>query len=212
MKSVCTFLRREGLTRQEFQDYYENHHAPLGQSHFPFTRYVRNHVENMPDVPFETITEFWADDLAELGRLLEGPIGRIMAEDEAKCMQRDRCQAATVDEFILSEGASTNATGLRDVALIRYGADRIEGEEAAHNWGASVGSEQTGVTLDRLHPLAGEQSFPADALLWLPDFSQAPQPPATLDVTIVRVRRCETPLSELLPYKSRERKPQDFRY
>lgn len=202
MKSVCTFLRREGLSRAQFHEYYENQHAPLGQSHFPFTRYVRNHVENMPDVPFETISEFWAEDLAVFGSLLDGPVGAIMAEDEAKFMQRDRCEAGMVGEIIYSDGPSVDEAGLRDVVLIHYGTDAVTGEEAVRNWAVAVSETQTGVSLDLLHPMVGEQSFPADALLWLPDFTKAPPSPSMLHTRSVRVRRCETPLSELLPYKN----------
>ena len=202
MKSVCAFTRKEGLTRQQFHDYYENNHAPLGIQHFPFARYVRNHVQGSPEIDIETISEFWAEDIGALAGLMDGPVGEIMAVDEARFMQRDRIAPGGADEAVLSEGDATDKDGFRSVFLVRW----TEGNDAAalqdlKAWAKEVAAQQPGVSLDVITSWSADSGFPAKALLWLPDHARAPRPAASFDVTPLRVRRCETPLEDMLPYR-----------
>jgi hypothetical protein len=196
MKSVCAFTRKPGLSRAAFQGYYEMHHALLAVMHFPFRGYARNHVLPGQRARFETISEFWADDPARLTDVLAGPSGAIMAADEAQFMGRERITPAAAVETRLSPGAQTNAAGLRWLVLLSWAGETVQDD--LHNWARDVASFQPGVSLDILHLLPGAK-FPAQALLWLPDFTLAPPPPPRLTLRALRVRRAETAKKDLLP-------------
>lgn len=96
------------------------HHAPLAAMHFPFRGYVRNHVLPGQRAKFETISEFWADDLARLTALWQGPAGAILAQDEARFMDRERITPAEAVSHSLSSGAPTDRQGRRWVLLLRW--------------------------------------------------------------------------------------------
>lgn len=199
MKSVSAQTHLPNLTRDQFHAHYEDVHVPIAIQHFPFTGYVRNHVLGSPDVWFSTLTEFWAHDLAKLGETLNGPAGPIMADDEARFMQRDGIAATSGDERRLSEGAPTDERGERSLVLVRWdSAQRPEAVGALEDWARRVAAGQHGVSLDLLGSSFTNTPFPADALLWLPSFDAAPPPPSGLGVTAIRVRRCETPVADLL--------------
>lgn len=83
MKSMCVLARRADFSREQFQAYYEDHHAPLGVQHFPFAGYVRNHLLDAPEIGFDTISEFWAEDISALGALMQGPVGEILGKMNA---------------------------------------------------------------------------------------------------------------------------------
>ena len=81
--------------------------------------------------------------------------------------------------------------------------DAAAGLTALRLWAGSVAQRQPGVSLDLLNAFPGEKGFPANAVLWMPDYGSASPPPALLAVTPLRVRRVETPLAQLLPYREK---------
>jgi hypothetical protein len=119
-----------------------------------------------------------------------------MAADEAQFMGRERITPAAAVETRLSPGAQTNAAGLRWLVLLSWAGETVQDD--LHNWARDVASFQPGVSLDILHLLPGAK-FPAQALLWLPDFTLAPPPPPRLTLRALRVRRAETAKKDLLP-------------
>lgn len=200
MKSVSAQTWRPDLTRDEFHRHYEEEHVPLAVRYLPFGGYVRNHVIGSPDIWFATITEFWANDLADLGKALQGEAGPIMAADEEKFMVRDKIAGGLAEEHLLSDGEPANASGERSVVLVRWnGVEPGEAVGALGTWARKIAAGQKGVSLDLVESsFYTDIAFPADALLWLPDFDAAPPPPPELGITPLRVRRFETPKAALL--------------
>lgn len=197
MKSVCVLARRPDSSRAEFQRYYEERHAPLGIRHFPFTRYVRNHLLDAPDIGFDTISEFWAEDISASAALMQGPVGEIMRADEERFMDRSRIAPAGAEEHVLSPDPCTDDAGERFAVLIR----REEGEEAAFrdavlDWARELVARAPGVSVDFTQSWQ-VPSFPADAVLWTPALpDEAPR--ALGEVRMLKVRRVETPPAQLL--------------
>lgn len=194
MKSLCTLVHKPGTTREAFQHYYEESHAPLAIRYFPFTRYVRNHLLDSDDIGFDTISEFWAKDTAALAEVSSGPVGEIMRADEEKFMDRARIAQAGAGEHVLSAGVPMNADGLRTALL-------IDGDGAmadiALDWATELAADMPGVSLD-ITTAYGEPVFPASAVLWLPGTPAIGRAPSRLQIRRLLVRRCETPREQLL--------------
>lgn len=191
-KSICALVHKPGSTRAAFHAYYEESHAPLGVQHFPFTRYVRNHVIDA-DGPFgwDTISEFWANDIGKAAALMQGPVGETMHADEERFMDRTRIAPASAREVVLSEGAPADADGARTALLVR-GA-----EAAVLAWAETLAAAHSGVSVDMALSWQ-EPAFPADAVVWVPGHPALAAAPADLAVVTLRVRRCETPAETLL--------------
>ncbi len=197
MKCVCAFSRRADVRREDCQAYYEGQHAPLAARHFPFAGYVRNHLIDAPDIGFDTISEFWADDLERLTAPLGGPVGEIMAQDEARFMDRARTNPAQSEEFVLGRDRSNGGRCLRWAALLDW-PKAFDGRarQAILAWATPIATEAGAISLDLLRMESGP-AFPARAILWLSDAKGLPPPPAGVALTAIRVRRFVTPKSAL---------------
>ncbi len=120
LKQVLLLKRRPGMSREEFIDYYENHHSKLVE---PFMtqarRYVRRYAtpQKNPitgavvELDFDVITEIWWDsreDLKAAGRkIVESGISRAIYEDEEKLFATHDNPIFFVEEYdsVLSHGA-----------------------------------------------------------------------------------------------------------
>ena len=189
MKSICLLSRREGLSRQEFHDYYEHNHAPLAVKFFPFRRYIRNHVVGAPDLGFDTISEFWADDTAALAAMMDGPVGERLREDEQRFMDRSKIAPASAGEQVLSPGELSTER----YALLLNGAGD---DTAIIDWARHLAAQTAGVSIDLVTSWQ-QPAFPARAVLWTPDISGVAELPTSLTAQTVRVRSCETPAQAL---------------
>jgi len=97
--------RRDGLSREQFREYYETKHAVLAASSMPkCVRYVRNFVQDEPSGPqdFDVITEFWFDvegswDEA-IPAMTDHATRQMLAVDEANFMDRASMRVVTVAE------------------------------------------------------------------------------------------------------------------
>lgn len=114
MLKVITFLkRRDGMTREEFRNYYEEHHAPFGVKLLlpEVRRYFRRYVNPMQHpisgeteagFDYDVVMETWFDDKASfdraMARLSSPEIAAAIAEDEERLFDRGRIQSVIVDE------------------------------------------------------------------------------------------------------------------
>jgi hypothetical protein len=110
-KILLLMKRRPGMSVEEFRDYYENNHAPLGAKYSQgITRYVRRYLEPQPhpetgpaaELPYDVITELWFEDEAIFKGTLQYLTTSIMpdeiVEDEKKLFDRSSFRTATVVE------------------------------------------------------------------------------------------------------------------
>lgn len=198
-KSICALVHKPGSTRAAFHDYYESSHAPLGASLFPFTGYARNHVVD-GEFGWDTISEFWADDIAATAALMEGPIGETMRADEERFMDRSRIAPAGAEEVVIAPGPRADADGCRTAVLVT-GSSGPAAREAvlalAEGLAEKLAGGRAGVSLDFATSWQ-QPAFPADAVIWLS--GRIGNLPAAdgLALRAVQVRRVETPVGELL--------------
>jgi hypothetical protein len=118
MKMVVMFRRRQDLTPQQFRDYYENRHAPLALTLFPYLKgYKRNYIRHdlvhrraQPEgapapLDFDAITEIVFDSKVDYERMVRDmtnpAIRDRVIDDEKKFLDR----SATV-VFMVEEAAS----------------------------------------------------------------------------------------------------------
>ena len=195
-KSICALAHKPGSTREDFQLYYEDHHVPLAIGYFPFSAYARNHVIGTQAFGWDTISEFWSDDIEAAAALMAGPVGEIMAADEERFMDRSVIAPAGVEEVILSSGPRAATDGLRTAVLVQDSAEHIDLRSAVTDWARSLANDLPGVSIDFTTNWT-ERAFPAKAVLWLPG-SQDPRIPQGLLVQKLLVRHAETPASRLL--------------
>lgn len=127
MFKVIVFLKRkEGLTRQEFIDYYEKRHSELVRKHLPpILDYRRNYPvfddplnfsgvfddpanysENgalPPQEDYDVITEITFADRSGFEALMTAlrtpPAGPIIAEDETHFLSREGNKVLVVEEY-----------------------------------------------------------------------------------------------------------------
>jgi hypothetical protein len=205
-KSIALLARRTDLSRDYFQAYYEQRHAPLAISHFPFSKYVRNHLLSLPDIGFDTVSEFWSDDYATIAQLLGSAVGEMMREDERRFMDQSKIRSALSTEFLIHGPARQveRAPRLR-VALLLGRGDNLGDDvflERLKAYGLTLaaegGDQVSRVTLDVLQPFPGME-LPFTAIIWIwpreaeqPSFVAAAA--AGIDVQgVVLTRSCETP-------------------
>jgi len=189
MKSICVLAHNDTFTRADFQAYYESNHAPLGLQHFPFVNYSRNHVLDAPDIGFDTISEFWAEDIASLAGLMDGPVGEILRADERRFMDQSKTAPAGVDEHVLSTGV---VNGERYAILL----NNIGDPDTLLSWARQTADRAPGVSLD-LATSWREPAFPAQAVLWTPDADAVAALPDGVQARTLRVRRVASTAAEL---------------
>jgi hypothetical protein len=112
LKQVVLLKRRDGMSMDEFIDYYENHHAKMAERFMPLARrYVRRYVrpEKNPitgevvELDFDVVMEIWwnsrqdfDETMKEIGK---GETHRLFHEDEEKLFNSHNNRVFTVDEY-----------------------------------------------------------------------------------------------------------------
>ena len=111
LKQVVLLKRRDGMSMDEFIDYYENHHAKMAKGHMPLARrYLRRYVrpEKNPitgevvELDFDVVMEIWWNtrrDFEEtMKQIGKGEAHRLFYEDEEKLFNSHNNRVFTVDE------------------------------------------------------------------------------------------------------------------
>lgn len=107
--------RRPGMSKEEFRDYYENHHVPMALKYASgIKKYVRRYLDPQPrpetgdgeDLGYDVITELWFED----EKIFEGTLKYLstavlpdeVIEDEKQLFDRERMRLATTVEYVTS--------------------------------------------------------------------------------------------------------------
>ena len=111
-KVIVLIKRRPGLSMEEFIDYYETKHAPLGASKVPnLKRYVRHFVRPYGndtyaaggESPCDVLTELWFDDEADflqgMAYLADPDTAAIIQADEEKLFDRNSIRFMVMQDF-----------------------------------------------------------------------------------------------------------------
>ncbi|MEQ8661552.1 MAG: EthD domain-containing protein [Gammaproteobacteria bacterium] len=117
-KVMILIKRKPGMSMEEFIDYYETRHAPLGASKVPnLKRYVRHFVRPYgnavyqadSDAPCDVLTELWFDDEADFERgmayLTEPETAAIIAADEEQLFDRASIRFMIMEDHETELGA-----------------------------------------------------------------------------------------------------------
>ena len=90
IKSIALAQRKTGTTREEYNRYWLEQHAPLAARMIPgLRRYVQNHLVSVPGRQYEGdgIVEMWYDDLAAFDKSMQfilSDAGKAPREDAQK--------------------------------------------------------------------------------------------------------------------------------
>lgn len=180
MKAVSLISRRADLGRAEFRHYYETSHCWLAMQHFPFRRYVRNHVLGHPQLDFDCISEFeLAEDLSRFD-LMASRSRQLILADEEQFMDQGRIRIATAREYPLIVPATEVPSERLESQVLLLQLDEqallVLGEQLARQL-ATTRPDLHALRLDLLRS-DPQRPFPCNALLWL-DWRDRREPPPT---------------------------------
>jgi uncharacterized protein (TIGR02118 family) len=173
MKTVGLMPRRPDITRAAFREHYETRHAVLALGKFPFAKYIRNHVvASDPDpIGFDCLSEFWVGDVGEIHKIMAGPIGDIMKEDERRFTDQPNIGPAVAEDThifgpprIVDDGMTA-----KEILLIRpaQGVRQNDFVAKVAEWGRALGGPGlTRITLDTVVPFEGRPFPPFSAILY----------------------------------------------
>ena len=113
IKVVSLFKKKDGLSDEEFRDYYENNHSNLFADHLKVPgvkRYTRRYLEPIPDSitgavrhsGFDVIMEVWCDEEWYTNYFVNqvpADFRALVAEDEEKLFDRNQMYTHIVKEY-----------------------------------------------------------------------------------------------------------------
>ena len=111
-KTIALLKRRQGLTMQEFIDYYETRHRLIGEKYLrgAVTRYVRRFLHPMPnpvtgkevEADYDVVMEMWFPDRdtfkKTMAKLATPEIAAEILEDEERVFDRAKSRLFVVEE------------------------------------------------------------------------------------------------------------------
>jgi uncharacterized protein (TIGR02118 family) len=107
IKSIVVARKKAGLSRAEFNKYWEKSHGPLAAKMIPgVRRYVQNHLVDVPGMEYDGdgVVEMWYDDVdAYLNSLkyLHSPEARELMEDGDKFADMRDARVWIVEEHVI---------------------------------------------------------------------------------------------------------------
>lgn len=109
IKFISLLKRRQGLSFEDFIDYYENKHVPLGKEYVREALHYQRRFLRPAALPtgesaqpgYDCILEIWFENQAKMdaamARLASPDISKLLAEDEGRLFDRDHTQCFFVE-------------------------------------------------------------------------------------------------------------------
>lgn len=134
IKVIALLKRKDGMTREEFSDYWFNKHAPFGNSIAPpaalSAKYVQNHALTMKgggEAPYDAVAELCFEDVAAMKRWTDwyySDAGKPLRDDELNFMDVSKRVVIVTDERVMRDNFSqalslSKATRIAPAALAR---------------------------------------------------------------------------------------------
>jgi len=107
IKSIVVAHRKAGMTREEYNKYWLEKHAPLAARLIPgVRRYVQNHLVTIPGMEYEGdgIVEMWYDDVEAWQKSIKyirSPEAKVLAEDAANFCDVRAGKSWIVEEHVI---------------------------------------------------------------------------------------------------------------
>jgi uncharacterized protein (TIGR02118 family) len=107
VKSIVVARKKAGMSREEFNKYWEKTHGPLAARMIPgLRRYVQNHLVDIPGMEYEGdgIVEMWYDDIDAYLKSMEylrSDEGRPLMEDGDKFADMTDAKVWIVEEHVI---------------------------------------------------------------------------------------------------------------
>ncbi len=129
IKLVYVIVRRDGLSAEDFRDYWLNRHGPLVAAQaraLKLRKYVQSHPFDDPASeamravrgmrgPADGVTEVWWDSLEDFQSAYSTPegaeSGRILAEDEAKFIDFEKSAVFLTEEHLIFDRTGGRGPG-----------------------------------------------------------------------------------------------------
>ncbi|TGD89036.1 hypothetical protein BayCH28_06570 [Mycolicibacterium sp. CH28] len=119
LRILSYLVKRDGMSTQDFIDYYENHHVPLILSLAPPPAVYKRHYLQRGDsvnigeaeIDFDVVTEqAFADRVAFqswIDAVTTGAAGERIAADETRFLDRPRTRSCVVSDYVTTGPADT---------------------------------------------------------------------------------------------------------
>ena len=109
IKVIVLVKRKDGISREEFYEYWKEVHGPYVAKHIPYLKkYVQNHFVDIPGNEYEGdgIIETWYDDIESFQKSMafnSTPEAKKLGEDWAKIADMSPPQMWVVEEHVIKE-------------------------------------------------------------------------------------------------------------
>lgn len=113
IKSIALAHRKPGMTREEYNKYWKEQHAPLAIKLIPGLRkYVQCHFVDIPGLEYEGdgFVEMWYDDVESFKRamaFIHSDAGKALAIDGAKFAEMKPGGLWIVEEHVIMDDIDT---------------------------------------------------------------------------------------------------------
>jgi len=112
IKSIALAHRKPGMTRDEYNKYWKEQHAPLAARLIPgLRRYVQNHFVDVPGIEYEGdgIVEMWYDNVESFQKSMEfihSDAGKELVIDGGKFAEMKPGGLWIVEEHVIVDDSS----------------------------------------------------------------------------------------------------------
>ncbi|USZ67941.1 EthD family reductase [Halorussus salilacus] len=100
VKLVDLLVRKDGLTHEEFVEYWTGDHADLAEQLPGLRKYVTSVPKDPEKAGYDGLLELYFDDTAAIGEAFESEIGQEVQADAANFVDMDEGPTLVVDETV----------------------------------------------------------------------------------------------------------------